>query len=130
MPVNTKRVYADAEDADGRRILVMRFWPRGISKDKVDAWEKDLGAPPDLIKDWKAGSISWGDFSRRYRTAMRAQKEKIAALANAAKKQTLTLLCSCPEEKRCHRWLLKQMIEPATHSEPEARPKPTKRGQE
>ena len=30
-----KRVYDDADDADGFRNLVDRLWPRGISKDKA-----------------------------------------------------------------------------------------------
>ena len=32
MPVQIKRVYDDAEKADGLRVLVDRFWPRGVSR--------------------------------------------------------------------------------------------------
>ena len=41
--VHIKRVY-DAPDAgDGRRILVDRLWPRGLTKEKakIDYWAKD-----------------------------------------------------------------------------------------
>ncbi|MGH9920029.1 MAG: DUF488 family protein, N3 subclade, partial [Nitrososphaerales archaeon] len=30
-----KSVYDKPEPSDGKRILVMKLWPRGISKDKV-----------------------------------------------------------------------------------------------
>ncbi len=44
----TKSVYPPnppREASDGKRILVMTLWPRGVSKDKVDVWMKDLGTP-------------------------------------------------------------------------------------
>ncbi len=110
MAVKTKCVYDKAEAADGYRLLVMRFWPRGVRKDSVDAWEKELGTSADLIKEWKSGSVTWPEFSRRYRAEMRSQKDKIAELAKRAKKETITLLCGCREENRCHRSLLKQLI--------------------
>ncbi|RJP65932.1 MAG: DUF488 family protein [Candidatus Abyssobacteria bacterium SURF_17] len=110
MSVKTKCVYDEAEPDDGFRLLVMRFWPRGVRKDRVDGWEKELGAPKDLIKDWKSGAITWAEFSKRYRTAMREQQGKIAELAERANKETITLLCSCREGNRCHRFLLKKLI--------------------
>ena len=111
MPVKTKRVYEKREPDDGYRMLVMRYWPRGVSKDKVDAWEKELGTEPDLIKLWKADAISWSEFAQRYKRAVAGQKERIKALAQRAAKGTVTLLCSCPDERRCHRILLKELIE-------------------
>ena len=46
----TKRVYEPREPTDGTRLLVMRLWPRGIKKNHVDAWFKELGAEVPLIK--------------------------------------------------------------------------------
>jgi uncharacterized protein YeaO (DUF488 family) len=111
MAVKTKRVYEKREPGDGYRVLVMRYWPRGISKDKVDLWEKELGAEPDLIKLWKGDAISWSEFAQRYRQAVASQQERIKALAQRAAKGTVTLLCSCPDERRCHRILLKELVE-------------------
>ena len=110
MPVKTKSIYEPVSKDDGYRVLVMRFWPRGISKNKVDVWEKEMGTPADLIKQWKKGSISWTEFSKRYRKFAAQHKDKIDELTRIAKKETVTLLCSCSDEKHCHRSLLKQMI--------------------
>ena len=32
MPIRMKRIYAPVEAEDGKRILVDRLWPRGVSK--------------------------------------------------------------------------------------------------
>lgn len=110
MAVKTKCIYDPVEPSDGSRILVMRYWPRGISKDKIDSWEKELGTEPDLIKKWKGGSISWSEFSRQYRKFAAQHKDKIGELAQRAKHETLTFLCSCRDEPHCHRTILKQLI--------------------
>ena len=110
MLIKTKNIYEPVEPDDGYRVLVMRFWPRGISKNKIDEWEKELGTPPDLIKKWKQGSISWTDFSKQYRKYVSAHSDKIENLASRAQKETVTLLCSCHDDKHCHRSLLAQFI--------------------
>jgi hypothetical protein len=52
MPVRIKRVYDQASAADGRRILVDRVWPRGLSKEaaRVDEWLRDLAPSSELRK--------------------------------------------------------------------------------
>lgn len=91
----------------------MRIWPRGIkkSKMKLDAWVKELGTEKDLIKKWKSGKINWTEFSREYKKSLRHNKEMILKLAKLAKRRRITLLCSCKEEKHCHRYLLRKVIE-------------------
>jgi uncharacterized protein YeaO (DUF488 family) len=110
MKINTKNIYEPSEPGDGYRVLVMRFWPRGVKKEKADCWEKELGTSPQLIKKWKSGSISWSDFSKQYISLMSEQKDKIAQLAQKAKKETITLLCSCRDAEHCHRELLRQLV--------------------
>lgn len=110
--VKTKRVHEPKEPGDGTRVLVMRLWPRGIKKAHADAWLKGLGAEPPLIKAWKGGKITWPEFRRRYLAGLKkpeaeAQLRELKALA---KKGAVTLLCSCPDEARCHRGLLKQLL--------------------
>ncbi|OHB56012.1 MAG: hypothetical protein A2173_07610 [Planctomycetes bacterium RBG_13_44_8b] len=110
MNIKTKCIYELAEPDDGYRILVMRFWPRGISKDKIDSWEKELGTPAELIKEWKNGSINWQQFSKKYLDSVSDKGDIIARIARIAKKQAITLLCSCKDSEKCHRILLKQLL--------------------
>ena len=43
--IKLKRAYDPVSKADGRRFLVERLWPRGLTKAKlhVDGWLKDVG---------------------------------------------------------------------------------------
>lgn len=108
-----KTIYDPKESTDGKRVLVMRMWPRGISKDKVDLWLKDLGTEPDLIKRWKAQKITWQAFSKEYLKSLEGKEELLQELARMAKTGSVTLLCSCKDEHHCHRYLLKQALEDA-----------------
>ena len=101
-----KTVYDKPERSDGKRILVMRIWPRGISKDKVDVWMKDLGTERDLITKWKSGKISWSDFAKEYRKSLRGKEEVLKELARESEKQDITLLCTDKDAAHCHRTLL------------------------
>ncbi len=48
--VKTKRVYESREPRDGIRVLVMRFWPRGVKKNSIDEWLRELGTDQELIR--------------------------------------------------------------------------------
>ena len=47
-----KRVYDPPSDDDGKRILVDRLWPRGLSKDEahIDEWAKNV-APSTRLRN-------------------------------------------------------------------------------
>ena len=49
--IGLKRVYDQAGAGDGRRFLVERLWPRGVSKTslKVDSWLKEV-APSNALR--------------------------------------------------------------------------------
>lgn len=106
-----KNVYDEPEPSDGKRILVMRLWPRGVSKDKVDLWMKDLGTDRELIKKWKAGTISWEKFAAEYMKSLVSKRDLLKKLAEESKSGTITLLCTDKDPNRCHRSLLKAALE-------------------
>ena len=106
-----KSVYAKPETADGKRVLVMTLWPRGVSKDKVDVWMKELGTPRELIKRYKAGKVAWSDFRAEYLRSLKGKEAALRKLALESKKGTVTLLCTEKDPATCHRSLLKEAIE-------------------
>jgi len=110
--VKTKRVYDPPAESDGLRVLVMRLWPRGISKSKVDLWLKDLGADVGNLKAWKAGKLDWPEMRARYLGGLEqpAAAAARAELESLAGKRTVTLLCSCVDETQCHRGILKSLL--------------------
>jgi uncharacterized protein YeaO (DUF488 family) len=63
-----KRVYEKRNPGDGKRILVDRLWPRGLTREEaaIDEWMKDL-APSDELRRWFGHEPEkWPEFQRRY----------------------------------------------------------------
>lgn len=106
-----KPVYSPPERADGKRVLVMTLWPRGISKDKVDIWMKELGTPRDLIRRYKAGKVSREQFASEYEKSLKGKESILKGLAEESRHGTITLLCTEKDPTTCHRSILKQAIE-------------------
>lgn len=121
MPIRTKQWDDPREPDDGFRVLVCRYRPRGLAKDAEtwDAWEPDLGPTKELhaAAYGKGGvPLNWPVYRSRYLLEMQKQRERIADLAKrSAAGETITLLCSssCTRESRCHRSLLRELIEAA-----------------
>ena len=108
-----KRVYDEPSPDDGKRILVMTLWPRGVRKESVDLWIKGVGTDRELIKEWKAGNVTRAEYERRYYNDMKGEDKKklVRELAGYAKEGPIVLLCSCKDPNLCHRSLLKKLVE-------------------
>jgi uncharacterized protein YeaO (DUF488 family) len=63
-----KRVYEQRSPTDGRRVLVDRVWPRGISKEKLRevTWLKDVAPSTELRKWFDHRTERWKLFRARY----------------------------------------------------------------
>ncbi|APR77799.1 Hypothetical protein A7982_03146 [Minicystis rosea] len=127
MPVRTKRWNDPAEPEDGFRLLVCRYRPRGVRKEDEpwDGWCSHLAPSPELhaAAYGKSGPpLSFAEYERRFREEMeRQQRFWISGFAERVKRgETLTLLCSsaCTDPERCHRTILKAMIEAAAAPPP------------
>jgi len=119
MPIRTRRWDDPVEEGDGLRLLVTRYRPRGVKKEEEtwNQWMPNLGPSKELHAAvyGKSGlPIGWEIYKRRYLAEMKGQREAIAELAKKVKSgETITLLCSsaCVRESRCHRSLLRELIE-------------------
>lgn len=135
MGVRTKR-WCDPQDAaDGYRLLVCRYRPRGVKKEEEawDGWCQALAPSVELHADayGKAGrtAIEWSEYERRYSEEMKRQRFWIDSLARRVRSgETLTLLCSsaCTDPERCHRMLLARLIERAAHPEAPTKEEPAR----
>ena len=110
--VLTKRVYAPAAPSDGTRVLIMRLWPRGIRKDRVDLWLRELGPVILLLRAVRAGAIDWSEYRRRYLRGLGRKEARgdLARVRGLIRQGRVTLLCGCADERRCHRSLLKAYL--------------------
>lgn len=113
MPIRIKRVYEAAERADGRRILVDRLWPRGVSKERaaIDFWAKDI-APTNELRRWYGHAPEkWPEFKRRYAAELEANSEGLAQLRRAMGRGTVTLLFGSTEMRLNNAVALKEYLE-------------------
>ncbi|HYS16772.1 MAG TPA: DUF488 family protein [Candidatus Binatia bacterium] len=107
--IAAKRIYDPPAESDGTRVLIMRLWPRGIRKSRVDLWLKELGPVLPLLRAFRAGEVDWAEYTRRYLEGLgRAEAQApLATVRDAAKDGRVTLFCGCADEARCHRSLLR-----------------------
>ena len=117
--LQTKSVYDPPAADDGFRVLATRYWPRGVPRGVADEYVRALAPSEELLRSFKDGRIDWWMFRKRYLEEMQAPEPQaeVRRLAERATNRTLTLLCVCREDARCHRSLLRGLLSPerATH---------------
>ncbi|MDY7095374.1 MAG: DUF488 family protein [Acidobacteriota bacterium] len=115
MSLSIKRVYDDPAPEDGRRILVDRLWPRGVSKERaaLDRWMKEVAPSNELRKEVHAGKVSWDEFRARYGAELEAPEaqEALDQLRRWASEGTVTLLVSVRDREQNHAQVLREVLE-------------------
>jgi uncharacterized protein YeaO (DUF488 family) len=113
MPILLKRIYEKPLAEDGKRILVERLWPRGLTKEnaKVDEWLKDLAPSPELRKWYSHDQTKWSEFKKRYWVELDANRGALKTLAEEAKDRKVTFLFGSKEQKLNSANVLKEYIE-------------------
>ncbi len=96
-----KRVYEPPDRSDGRRILVDRLWPRGLSKEKaaVDDWMKEIAPSAELRRWFGHDPEKWPEFQRRYRRELRARDDLVREIAKRAARGRVTLVYGARDEE-------------------------------
>lgn len=112
--IQIKRAYADPESGDGWRVLVDKFWPRGISKEdaQIDDWLKDIAPSDELRKDFHE-SEGFSSFKSRYREQLQADKRQEACrkILEKVEEGNVTLIYSSKNEKENNAVVLKEYLE-------------------
>jgi len=94
--VQVRRVYDEAGEHDGVRVLVDRLWPRGMTKIKaaLDEWCKDVAPSTALRKWYNHDPAKFEEFARRYGVELEQVERGTALqhLRDLAVDRRLTLL--------------------------------------
>jgi uncharacterized protein YeaO (DUF488 family) len=91
-----KRAYEKKESTDGRRILIDRLWPRGLTKAEagIDEWIKEL-SPSSQLRKWYGHDLEkWAEFKKRYLRELSSadKKDLLEDLAREASHGDVTLV--------------------------------------
>jgi len=111
--LRTRRVYEKPARGDGRRILIDRLWPRGLSKQaaEVDFWARPVAASTELRRWYQHDPEKWEEFRRRYFAELDANPEGVVELRAELGRGTATLLFGSKEERLNNATALKEYLE-------------------
>jgi uncharacterized protein YeaO (DUF488 family) len=108
-----KRVYAEPAQDDGRRILVDRLWPRGLTKEKakVDRWLKEVSPSHELRKWFAHDPRKWPEFKQRYIDELKNLAEPLAVLRQETRHGTVTLVYGARDEEHNEAAVLLELLQ-------------------
>jgi len=108
-----KRAYEPASRNDGRRLLVERLWPRGVSKDMlhVEAWIKDVAPSTELRKWFGHDPEKWDQFRTKYFKELDAHPDTWRPILAASRRGQVTLVYSSHDEAHNNAVALKEYLQ-------------------
>jgi uncharacterized protein YeaO (DUF488 family) len=112
MKLKIKRVYEQPAKGDGKRILVDRLWPRGLTKEKagIDLWLKDIAPSTELRKWFGHDPGKWKEFKKRYHQELKNNKKQVSILYEELKKRVVTLVYGAKDEQHNEALVLKEWL--------------------
>ncbi len=121
MSVKIVRLGAPRLPGEGIRIGTVRRPPRGVPRDKFasedwyDVWFPNLAPSVATLQLGLAAETAaqWSAFARKYRAEMAkpGPRHDLALLARLSYSADFSVGCYCEREERCHRSLLRQLLE-------------------
>jgi len=109
--IKTKSLFDPVEESDGTRIVVSGGVPPDCS---FDEYYPELAPTKKLLYDYKYHGLSWDEYVVQFFQLMGGHhaQRRIRELANRARSgEVITLLCFEHGDEKCHRRLLKNLIE-------------------
>ena len=121
MTIRIVRLGSNRKSNEGLRIGTVRRPPRGLKKEEYaskniyDVWFPNLSPSQALLK--QALSIkdenSWKAFKRKFVAEMKLPEAKrdLDLLAALSHQTNFAIGCYCKDESRCHRSILRELLE-------------------
>jgi len=121
MTIRIKRLGSDRDPDEGLRVGTVRRPPRGVRKEDFasgnfyDVWFPNLAPSQELLKaSWPIDDDkTWRTFKRRFIAEMKAANASrdLDLLAALSHQTNLSVGCYCADERRCHRSILRELLE-------------------
>lgn len=110
--IDIKRIYETASSSDGKRVLVDRLWPRGVSLHSaaLDLWLKEIAPSADLRKWFNHDATRFAAFRDRYRLELDANPDTLAQIYKLADQGDVTLLYAAHDRRVNHAVVLAEYL--------------------
>jgi len=124
MAIRVVRLGAPRANGEGLRLGTVRRLPRGVKKedyaarDFFDLWYPELAPSASLllwVQSQPSHDEAWAGFARKYRSEMQqpSARRTIELLAALSRQADFSVGCYCEDESRCHRSLLRTLLQDA-----------------
>ena len=123
MPIHIIQLGSARLPNEGTRIGTVRRPPRGVPKSEFasgnwyDVWYPNLAPSVDTMKLGQAveTEAQWHAFEKAFRREMKAPEasRSIDLLAALSRHANFAIGCYCENEARCHRSILKHLLQEA-----------------
>ncbi len=122
MAVRVVRLGSLRSSGEGLRLGTVRRVPRGVrkadysSRNYFDVWFPEL-APSAKLVSWVLSEPftdqRWARYARSYRREMQvpSRQRLLQLLARLSRQTNFSVGCYCEREDRCHRSLLRELLE-------------------
>lgn len=89
-----RRARDKRQHGDGMHVLVDRFWPRGLARNRVaaDLWLRELAPSERLLYWWGRVPNRWDGFAAKYRAELRREADLLRLLDDLRQRGSLTLV--------------------------------------
>jgi uncharacterized protein YeaO (DUF488 family) len=124
MPIRIVRLGTPRAPGEGLRLGTVRRPPRGVPKEEFaardfyDVWLPNLSPTPELMAQAKAAQEAqdekaWATFVRKFQAEMKQPEAShvLDMLAALSHQTSLAIGCYCEQEQRCHRSVLRQLLQ-------------------
>lgn len=120
MSIRVVRLGSPRAKSEGLRIGTVRRPPRGVPKNEYasrnfyDVWFPNLSPSETLLKNTNPhDDTSWKAFKRLFLAEMKVPEARrtLDLLAALSHQTDLSVGCYCEEESRCHRSILRELLE-------------------
>ena len=110
--IRLKRVYEPPSPDDGRRVLIDRLWPRGVSKAgaAIDCWLKEVSPSTELRRWFNHDPLRWNEFRERYHAELASHPDRLGELRALARDGPLTLVYGARDELHNDAVALREML--------------------
>ena len=123
MAIRIVRLGTQRSPNEGTRIGTVRRPPRGVANAEFssgnwyDVWYPNLAPSADTMKLGQAveTDAQWQAFEKKFRQEMKAPEPSrtIELLAALSQRANFSMGCYCENEQRCHRSILKHLLQEA-----------------
>jgi uncharacterized protein YeaO (DUF488 family) len=121
MAILIVRLGTPREAGEGLRLGTVRRPPRGVKKadfarlDYYDVWFPSLSPSTELVAEalHAPNDRAWAAFKRKFRKEMSepGPSRELDLLAALSHTTNLSVGCYCQDENRCHRSVLRELLE-------------------